>query len=99
MPLERLEPKSVEEAEEAIRKAVDYPSKREKKGQLDYRKALEEDLPIGSGEVESAHRHLLQKRLKIAGAWWRLDRAEEMAQLRTMRANLRWHEFWEQKAA
>jgi hypothetical protein len=56
-------------------------------------------LPIGSGEVESAHRHILQKRLKIPGAWWRLEGAEEMAQLRAMRANNRWNEFWQKKCA
>gem|GEM_PF-5944210 len=56
-------------------------------------------LPIGSGQVESAHRTILQKRLKIPGAWWRLERAEEMAQLRALRANNRWHELWQQEAA
>ena len=97
--LEKLTPKPGKEAREAVAKAIQYLEKREKKGQLDYAKALEEGLPIGSGEVESAHRHILQKRLKIAGAWWRLERAEEMAQLRAMRANQRWDEFWDQKAA
>jgi hypothetical protein len=97
--LGKLEPKPGKEFQKAVKSAIKYLGKREKKGQLDYRKALEENLPIGSGEVESAHRHVLQKRLKIAGAWWRLERAEEMAQLRAMRANQRWDEFWEQKAA
>ena len=49
----------------------------------------------GSGEVESAHRQILQKRPKIPGAWQRLERAEEMAQLRALRANQRWNDFWE----
>jgi len=97
--LKKLTPKSNKEAREATEKAIKYLGKREKKRQLDYAKALAEDLPIGSGEVESARRHLLQKRLKIAEAWWRLKRAEEMAQLRAMRANNRWDEFWNQKAA
>jgi len=64
--------------------------------QLDYKEAIKRNLPIGSGEVESAHRHILQKRLKIPGACWRLERAEEMAQLR---ANNRWGEFWEEQCA
>jgi hypothetical protein len=38
--------------------------------QLDYPAALAHALPIGSGLIESAHRHLLQARLKLAGAWW-----------------------------
>ncbi len=49
--------------------------------------------------MESAHKYILQKRLKIPGAWWRIERAEEMAQLRAMRANNRWNEFWDQKCA
>jgi hypothetical protein len=77
--------------------AILYLEKR--KHQLDYRDAISQDLPIGSGEVESAHRHILQKRLKIPGAWWRLERAEEMAQLRAMRANQRWNDFWAKKCA
>lgn len=77
--------------------AISYLKKRAH--QLDYREAIRQELPIGSGEVESAHRHILQKRLKIPGAWWRQDRAEEMAQLRAMRANQRWNDFWIQKAA
>lgn len=72
--------------------AILYLEKRQH--QLDYRDAIRQDLPIGSGEVESAHRHILQKRLKIPGAGWRLELAEEMAQLRAMRANQRWNDFW-----
>lgn len=80
-----------------VEEAIQYLGKR--LHQLDYPEAIRRDLPIGSGEVESAHRHILQKRLKIPGAWWRLERAEEMAQLRVMRANHRWNEFWTQQAA
>lgn len=79
--------------------AMSYLEKRHNRGQLDYKQAIEDKLPIGSGEVESAHRHLLQKRLKIPGAWWHLERAEEMAQLRALRANNRWNELWHQSAA
>lgn len=77
--------------------ALSYLEKR--KHQLDYQDAIRRKLPIGSGEVESAHRHILQKRLKIPGAWWRLERAEEIAQLRAMRANQRWNDFWQKKCA
>jgi len=77
--------------------AIHYLQKRQH--QLDDQEAIRNDLPIGSGEVESAHRHILQKRLKIPGAWWRLERAEEMAQLRAMRANQRWDDFWQKKCA
>jgi hypothetical protein len=45
---------------------------------MDYAGARAAGLPIGSGEVEGGHRHVLQKRLKIAGAWWRERNAEWM---------------------
>src|SRR5208337_4222334 len=41
--------------------------------QLNYRQALAEGLPIGSGEIESAHRYVAQQRLKRPGAWWRVE--------------------------
>jgi len=86
-----------EEANAPVSTAMAYLAKRAH--QLDYQDAIARKLPIGSGEVESAHRHILQKRLKIPGAWWRLERAEEMAQLRAMRANQRWDDFWQAKCA
>jgi len=55
-------------------------------------------LPIGSGEVESGHKHVLQKRLKIAGAWWWQRHAERMLQLRTVRANGDWNKYWTEVA-
>jgi hypothetical protein len=62
--------------------------------QLDYEGALREDLPIGSGEIESAHRHVVQKRLKLPGAWWEAANAEHMLSLRLCRANKEWSNYW-----
>lgn len=62
--------------------------------QLHYDEALRQDLPIGSGEIESAHRYLVQQRLKRPGAWWRTHNAEHMLALRLNRANHRWHDYW-----
>jgi hypothetical protein len=39
-------------------------------------------LPVGSGIVESAHRHVLQVRMKRAGQRWAVQRARRMARLR-----------------
>jgi hypothetical protein len=61
---------------------------------LDYKNTLAEGLPIGSGEIESAHRHVIQKRLKIAGAWWKTDNADKMLALRVLRANGDWNRYW-----
>jgi hypothetical protein len=41
-----------------------------RRNQLNYREALANDLPIGSGEIESAHRYIAQLRLKRPGARW-----------------------------
>jgi hypothetical protein len=39
-------------------------------------------LPSGSGAVESAHRHLIQNRMKLAGQHWSHPGAHRMALLR-----------------
>lgn len=65
---------------------------------LDYKSALAAGLPIGSGEVESAHRYVIQIRLKIAGAWWRVENAAKMLALRVVRANGDWEKYWAQVA-
>ncbi|MAF09294.1 hypothetical protein CMK11_02490 [Candidatus Poribacteria bacterium] len=59
----------------------------------------ERGLPIGSGEVESAHRSIPQKRLKIPGACWHPDTINPMLTLRVIRANRHWNDFWEQNQA
>ena len=61
---------------------------------LDYAGALEAGLPIGSGEVESGHRSVVQARLKLSGAWWKEDTAEHMLALRTLKANDQWESYW-----
>jgi hypothetical protein len=61
---------------------------------LDYPRALELGLPIGSGRIESEHRHVLQARLKKAGPAWLPIHADQIAQLRVLRANHQWQSFW-----
>ncbi len=61
-----------------------------RRDQLKYREAVAEGLPIGSGEIESAHRYVAQKRLKLPGAWWRVEHAEHMLALRINRLNGDW---------
>jgi hypothetical protein len=55
-------------------------------------------LPCGSGEVESAHRSIPQKRLKLPGAFWRPETINPMLALRVLRANGWWQEFWNRRA-
>jgi len=65
---------------------------------LDYKSALAAGLPIGSGEVESAHRYVIQIRLKIAGAWWKIENAAKMLALRVTRVNGDWEKYWAKAA-
>jgi hypothetical protein len=49
---------------------------------MKYRLFREHHFPIGSGAVESAHRHVLQTRMKRAGQHWAMRNARRMARLR-----------------
>jgi len=49
---------------------------------MSYASYLEHGYPIASGAIESAHRHVLQVRMKRAGQRWSLSRARRMARLR-----------------
>lgn len=88
----RSEPAETSEEEAPVRAAYRYLSNRAE--HLDYKSAIDEELPIGSGLIESSHKHVLQARLKIPGACWLLAHAEAMAQLRVLRANDRWDDLW-----
>jgi hypothetical protein len=87
---EHFEP--AEQKEAPVRGVHQYLNKRQ--DNLDYAGARAQGLPIGSGEIESGHRHVIQQRLKIAGAWWILQNAEAMLRLRTTRANNDWDRYW-----
>lgn len=98
--LKALEPfkesEDVGEPEAPVRAAIRYQKNR--LDQLDYASAVENELPIGSGMVESAHRHILQARIKIAGAWWTEQNAAYMAALRVHRHNHAGGSFFENAA-
>lgn len=66
----------------------------ERRDHLDYEGARKHRLPIGSGEIESGHRHVIQHRLKIAGGWWTERNMESMLQLRSARSNNWWDTYW-----
>lgn len=68
------------------------------KDALGYDEIRAAGLPIGSGEVESAHRTIPQRRLKLPGAWWRTDTINKMLGLRVLRANAWWDAYWESAA-
>jgi len=85
-----LEPAGTPQA--PVRAAHRYLSQR--RAHLDYAGARAADLCIGSGEIESGHRHVIQQRLKLAGSWWKEPHAEAMLGLRVARANHLWDHYW-----
>ena len=87
------EPQSMPDEQAPIRTAHRYFCNRIE--QLDYPSALEKELPIGSGLIEGAHRHVLQKRLKLSGAWWKRNNLKHMVALRILRANNQWDDYWD----
>ena len=92
-----LETKDIDDKEASVRACYRYIDNRPK--QFDYKNAIDNDLPIGSGEVESAHRYIHQKRMKISGAWWLKEKAGYMMSLRICRANNNWGTYWEKMVA
>lgn len=89
----RAEPPECPDEHAPVRAALRYLGNRPE--QLDYAYALAHDLPVGSGMIESGHRHVLQARIKKAGAWWTSAHLHAMCQLRTLRANLQWDRYWD----
>lgn len=86
------EPDSVADPQAPVRAAYRYLHNRPQ--HLDYKATLADELPIGSGEIESAHRYIIQIRLKRAGSWWTVEKAEAMLALRVLRANQDWDDYW-----
>lgn len=48
-------------------------------------------LPIGSGAIESTNKSLIQQKIKIPGALWKIDNTDHMIRLRAMIANGHWN--------
>ncbi|MCK5190732.1 MAG: UPF0236 family protein [Methylococcales bacterium] len=95
-----LEPPETDDEKAPVRKAYRYL--RNRLDQVDYQGATTKGLPIGSGEIESAHRYVVQARLKRPGAWWSPNNIDYMLALRLCRINQRWENYWQgvrQKAA
>jgi hypothetical protein len=87
-----LEAPEIGDSDAPVRQCQRYLNNRRE--QLDYHGALQRGLPIGSGEIESAHRYLVQQRLKRPGAWWKAANADHMLALRLNRANHQWDAYW-----
>jgi len=61
---------------------------------INYKYFKETGFPIGSGESESAHKYITQKRLKLPGTWWLPENVNPMLALRIIKQNGWWNQFW-----
>ena len=61
---------------------------------LRYDEYLARGLPIASGVIEGACRHLVKDRMDVTGARWSLKGAEAVLRLRSIHASHDWEEFW-----
>ena len=89
---EHLEAEATSDDEAPVRQGHRYLTNR--LDSLDYPGALALGLPIGSGMIESGHRHVLKARLKKAGTAWLPEHADQIAHLRVVRANNQWLSIW-----
>ncbi|NES64812.1 MAG: ISKra4 family transposase [Okeania sp. SIO2D1] len=61
---------------------------------LCYDEYLQKGYPIATGVIEGACRHLVNDRMAITGARWRLDRAEAVLQIRALTTSGHFDEYW-----
>lgn len=61
---------------------------------LHYDRALADGLPIATGVIEGACRHLVQDRMGRTGARWSLNGAEAVLRLRALRASGDFDDYW-----
>ena len=60
-----------------------------------YPQFLARGMPIATGVIEGACRHLVKDRLGITGARWGLAAADAVLRLRALSTNGDWDEYWE----
>ena len=63
------------------------------RSRLQYDRALADGLPIATGVIEGACRHLINDRLDITGARWSLAGAEALLNLRSIYASGDWEQY------
>ena len=61
---------------------------------LKYTDYLAQGMPIATGVIEGACRHLVKKRMEVAGARWSLAGAEAVLQLRALRSSGDFDAYW-----
>ena len=79
----------------AIESACGYLADRTRTRLMRYAEALQEGLPIATGVIEGACRHVVKDRMDRTGARWSLTGAEAVLRLRAIRASGDFDAYWE----
>jgi hypothetical protein len=90
--------KIIEELKSTITKNIDSDKARtdairyyeNNLARMQYKTFLENGYLIGSGAIESAHRNVIQQRLKLSGQRWSIKGAQEIANLRACNKSNLW---------
>ena len=65
-----------------------------RKKQMQYDQYLKKGYPIGSGVIEGTCRSLVNDRMELSGMHWSEKGAESMLELRSIKTNGLWTEYW-----
>jgi hypothetical protein len=89
----------------ATRKGISYKARKpvdtcatyllNKSPYLCYDRYLSKGVPIATGVIEGACRHLVKDRMEVTGAKWRLKGAEAILRLRALRSSNDFDEYWD----
>jgi Uncharacterised protein family (UPF0236) len=78
---------------EALKKIIQYMETR--LSMMFYKEYIEDNLPIATGAVEGAARHVVGERMDCGGMRWIPERAEALLHLRCIELNGNWNNFFE----
>lgn len=87
--LRQLLPKQRQAVDECAHYLLTY------KDMLKYDEYLAQGLPIATGVIEGACRHLVKDRMDLTGARWGLQRAEAVLKLRSLASSGDSEQYWE----
>lgn len=77
------------EAEKARQDVVCYYENNQSR--MQYKSYLDKGYLIGSGAIESAHRNVVQQRLKLSGQRWSVKGAQQIVNLRACKKSNQWN--------
>jgi hypothetical protein len=81
------------EHKDALICEINYLTKRNNQGRLNYPLVAAQNLPLGSGAIESLIRQVVNLRLKGNGKFWLKENAEVMLHSRCQWTADNWHNF------